>query len=216
LHPKNPNLFHKILEVCTYFNFVTLSVFIKEAQETIKRAVLNNHSIDNTKLEINSLKFAYNTSYSDCAQAMLSGLILLTDDGKKSPTEMLKMFKSFLKNDDSNKTSWFKLLKHFTRDEMDQNDLLDSLLEFCKGDGKKFGPLIQYFVQFLYETDVIEETSLTDWYDAVMSFNTQGEESDYTASDVKLAKQCEKFIDWLKNAEEEEEDDDDESGEESD
>jgi translation initiation factor eIF-2B subunit epsilon len=186
-------------------------VFIKEAQETIKRAVLNNHSIDNTKLEINSLKFAYNTSYSDCAQAMLSGLILLTDDGKKSPTDMLKTFKSFLKSDDENKTSWYKLLKHFTRDEMDQNDLLDSLLEFCKGEGKKFGPLIQYFIQFLYETDILEETPVLDWYDAVM---TNGEDSSYTAADVKLAKQCEKFIDWLKNAEEDDDDDDEEEEDE--
>jgi translation initiation factor eIF-2B subunit epsilon len=145
---------------------------------------------------------------------MLRELILMTDDGKKSPTDMLKTFKSYLKSDNENTTSWYKLLKHFTRDEMDQNDLLDSLLDFCKGDGKKFGPLIQYFIQFLYEVDVIEEGPLTDWYDAVMEFNTKGEDSDYTANDVKLAKQCEKFIDWLRNAEEEEESDDESSEEE--
>lgn len=68
-------------------------MFAPEVQDTIKRAIKENHSIDNTKLEVNGLKFAYDASFMDCAKALISGIITHIDDGKRSSVEMLKLFK---------------------------------------------------------------------------------------------------------------------------
>ncbi|KAL0480756.1 eif2b5, partial [Acrasis kona] len=188
--------------------------FVKEAQETIRRAVLSNHTIDNTKLEMNSLKYAYNTSYSDCAKAMLCDLMLQVDDGRRSSADMIGAFDRLLRGDGKSKTGWSELLIHFIRDEMDEIDLLDSLLDFCKNEGKKFGPLFKFFVKKLYDLEILQEESIIKWYYGVVD---GGDSSEYAANDVKLAQQCTEIIKWFETAEEESgSESESESGSESD
>ncbi len=79
-------------------------------------------------------------------------------------------------------------------------EALDHILEFCKTEGKKFGPLIQFLVQLLYEADILSETSILKW----ASDTKQSSDP----SDIKLVQQCDKFVQWLETAEEEDDDDD--------
>ena len=41
----------------------------------MKRAVGDNHSVDNVALEVNALKFAQNRTFSDCVLAILPALL---------------------------------------------------------------------------------------------------------------------------------------------
>lgn len=89
--------------------------FFEEVNETMKRAISANHELDNTKLEINSLKLSNNTTMMDCAKAILGAIILYTDDGKRSDTDMLKLLQVILVNPEPHKTSWRDLISIFMR-----------------------------------------------------------------------------------------------------
>lgn len=93
------------------------------------------------------------------------------------------------------------MLEFYIRDPKSEVEALEYILEFCKTEGKKFGPLIQFLVQLLYEAEIFSETSILKWAsDTKQSTDSQ---------DLKLVAQCEKFVQWLETAEEEDEDDDD-------
>jgi hypothetical protein len=49
--------------------------FAAEVNDTVKRAVGDNHSVDNVALEVNALKFAQNRTFSDCVLAILPALL---------------------------------------------------------------------------------------------------------------------------------------------
>mgnify|MGYP002387905981 CR=1 FL=1 len=114
-------------------------------------------------------------------------------------------------SDGSKKTNWSALLAFFVRDENNQIQLLDYLLEFCKTEGKKFSSLVQYIVQILYDSDVLGEDAILKWYDQATA---QKEKRDQ--ADTKLIQQCDKFIQWLKTATEEDDDEEEEEDDEDD
>lgn len=45
--------------------------FKREAKEIIKSSISENHQIDNVVLELNAIKFAYNTTFVDCIKTFL-------------------------------------------------------------------------------------------------------------------------------------------------
>ena len=49
--------------------------FAAEVNDTVKRAVGDNHSVDNVALEVNALKFAQNRTFGDCVLAILPALL---------------------------------------------------------------------------------------------------------------------------------------------
>ncbi len=186
-------------EELTQFGEHKLDKFYEEAQKGIIRAVRENHSLDNAKLEMGALKLAHDSDFVDCGRAALVGMILSTDDGQKSSTELLKSFKAILHPTTKGKTLWKNLLETYVKTHIDQLDLLDYLLDFCKGTGFKFGPLIQYLIRILYDEDIITEDAILEWVDSIKEANVEAE--------VKLVKQLDDFVEWLKNASEEEDDD---------
>ena len=49
------------------------SELINQVGETVRRAVESDHTVDNLALEVNSLKFAQNRTFSDCVRAIVHG-----------------------------------------------------------------------------------------------------------------------------------------------
>jgi hypothetical protein len=58
------------------------SVFLREAIETVQRAVRSNHTIDNAVVELNSLRFAYNAQFVHSLQAIGKVLVNAITDFK--------------------------------------------------------------------------------------------------------------------------------------
>lgn len=192
----------------TFMNQPELSNFMLEAEQSVTRAIKENHSYENAKLELQALKLAYDVNFSDCAQAVLLSMTKLMDDGKRSPTDMLKTLKLMLNSGTKDKTSWGDLLSSMVIEEADQLDLMCFLLDYCKGEGKKYGPLMHFIIQFLYEEDILTEEAVIEWYESIMEANDETEQ--------RLVGQMKTFIEWLRTAEEESDDDDDDDDDESD
>lgn len=47
---------------------------MKEVQETVKKALKRNQRMQETKLEINASRFAYDSTFIECCEGVLSGL----------------------------------------------------------------------------------------------------------------------------------------------
>jgi hypothetical protein len=54
--------------------------FDREVQETVRRGVRERHPLDNIVLEINSLKYAYDTTFLDCASSIFVALVSLIEE----------------------------------------------------------------------------------------------------------------------------------------
>ncbi|KAG2386475.1 hypothetical protein C9374_002219 [Naegleria lovaniensis] len=181
------------------------AVFIDEARASIKRAIAENHSIENAKLELNSLKFAYDSSFEDCASATLTGIILYCDKESSTPTEMIGLFQKVLDGGDG-KTSWKELLIEFLDiGTKPQVQLLTELLYFVASDeGLKYKDLLRYFVQILYNKDVVSDDSIIEWYE-------EFEDDDELSS---ILSSCKELVKSIEEGDEEEDEDEDEEEEE--
>jgi len=167
--------------------------FAKEVEDTVKRAVTEGHSIDNTALEVNALKFAYDQSFMDCANSIISTLMNIIADSKQTPltNEFNPMF-----------SKWGPLLSRFITSDFEQVELIYTLEEYCGKDGEgytTFHNLFQHVFHSLYENDVVEESAIMEWAESLAN---EGPEEQV------FLKQCQKFLTWLKEAEEDEEEED--------
>jgi len=166
--------------------------FAREVEDTVRRAVLEGHSIDNTALEVNALKFAYDQTFLDCANSILSSLLNLIGETKQ--TSVANAINPLL-------SKWGPLLSRFVDNDEDQTELIYTLEEYCSKDGegyKIFHNLFQFVLHSLYENEVVSEDAVLEWAETLQA---------EPAEEQVFLKQCEKFLKWLKEAEE-----DDESG----
>jgi NDP-sugar pyrophosphorylase family protein len=68
--------------------------FRQEVVKTVGRAVAENHKVDTLTLEINSLKFAYDTNFLDCAASIFDGLMSRVDTA--APVKSIKTVRYLL------------------------------------------------------------------------------------------------------------------------
>jgi translation initiation factor eIF-2B subunit epsilon len=121
--------------------------FAKEALEMVKNSINSNHSIDNAALELNSLKFACNASFSDCRLAIIKALLSLTDDKNHAATQSLW-------------TRWSALLQRFVfSSDPDQLQVLNMLSQQCPN-----LVTFQYIVPVLYQHDVLDGDTICQWH----------------------------------------------------
>jgi translation initiation factor eIF-2B subunit epsilon len=169
---------------CGHNNVRFLCVgFDREVQETVRRGVRERHSVDNIVLEVNGLKYAYDTTFLDCASSIFTALISLIEE-----TE----FNTSLKN---TLTTWGPLLRSFLNSREDQVELIFKIQELCEQQSRsKLGKAFQLILHTLYESDVLDEEAIQQWAKEVRN-----------AGDVDkaLLQQCEPFLRWLAEAEEE-------------
>ncbi|KAL3691739.1 hypothetical protein R1sor_005390 [Riccia sorocarpa] len=170
--------------------------FDKEVEALFSRAVTGESSAENVVLEVNSLKLAYDRSFSDCAGAMFRALLNLAAQGPQTTSrELLQNTKQVL-------LQWGPLLRRFLKHQDDEMEVLLVFEEICTEDKKEYAPVFASVLQELYDKDVISEEAIIAW----ASEKQHGDEADKI-----FVKQCERFIQWLQEASEE----DDEGGEEA-
>eukprot|EP00246_Nothoceros_aenigmaticus_P001658 TRINITY_DN1218_c0_g1_i2.p1 TRINITY_DN1218_c0_g1~~TRINITY_DN1218_c0_g1_i2.p1 ORF type:complete len:154 (+),score=32.39 TRINITY_DN1218_c0_g1_i2:113-574(+) len=142
-------------------------------------------------IEVNSLKLAYNRSFSDCAGALFRSLLNLALEAPHSTSRELY---------DSTKSvfaQWGPLLQNYVKAEEEEVEVLLLFEEVCLESSKEFSSLFAKVLQLLYDKDLISENSIMTWAE---------EKKDADESDRLFLKQSEPFIKWLQEAEEEDED----------
>jgi len=165
--------------------------FQKEAREIIHSSIVENHAISNVVLEINGLKYAYDTTFLDCAVIILQTLLDECKD-EKDPTKLLSSLQRILQH-------WSLLLIKFVATEEDQVELIWILQEYCESQGKEiYKSLFPVILHTMYDIEAIEEDAIWKWVDE------QKKEEDKTFLDL-----CKSFLEWLKQDDDEDEDDED-------
>lgn len=171
------------------------SQFMQEAQELIRHALDSSYSIENAALELNGLKFACNAAFRDCQHAILHALFSRSDaaDMTKSVTRLW--------------TTWGPLLAKFTHGSQEERDLISMVCSLCRSYSRSpdspppFERAFTLCIPLLYKTDVLDEQSIIDWYEAECV--THGEDNIY-------CRQIKSFVAWLQA--EDSSDDSDDSG----
>ncbi|CAM6096857.1 unnamed protein product [Calypogeia fissa] len=169
--------------------------FQREVEDTFRRAVTGESGAqqDYVVLEINALKLADNRSFSDCSGAMFRALLNLAfEKPHTDPRELLQNVKQVV-------LEWGSLLRKFIKHQDDEMEVLLKFEEICLSENREFAPIFSLVVQDLYDKDIITE-------DAIVAWASEKEGGDEV--DKLFVKQCEKFIQWLQDAEEDDSDDD--------
>lgn len=168
-----------------------ISYFDREVEETFKRAVLEGSGVQENHviLEVNALRLACNTSFSDCAGAIFKAIMNLgLEEPHSTASELFANTKKVI-------FKWRTLLKNYLKTEDDQVEVLLKFEEICLESGKEFAPIFCAILRVLYDQDTVSE-------DAIMSWASEKQEADET--DKIFVRQCEPFIKWLQEASEEE------------
>ncbi|KAJ3043558.1 hypothetical protein HDV00_004658 [Rhizophlyctis rosea] len=163
----------------------------REVQQTLDRAVSENHSIDIAALELNTLKMAMNITFADLREVVIPSLLGRVDCSKVGSVG--GVFKQ-----------WGKLVGRFTHGEEDQGHVLGILQEYCV-EHEEHAKIFVHILKAVYEHDVVEEDVLIRWWQGL-----KGE----TGVVGKLRDAAAPLVKWLQEAEEEDEDDDDDDDEE--
>ena len=163
--------------------------FYSEAEESLSRAFLENHSVENATIELKTLRMATNVTFHEVREAIVSALmgIVLT-----TPAKIGSMF-----------AKWGELLENFSEDDDAKLEIVFLCQKFFV---KRQGVERKGFVmglQGLYQADILEEDAILKWFEDERSKGSGekcGEEM------LALRNSAEKFVTWLKEAEEESDD----------
>lgn len=175
---------------------------------SIRRSIDENHSIENAKLELNGLKFTYDSSFEDIAIGCLTGIMVYCDtiSKKNDLQDFLVNFKGVLEGKDG-KRCWKEVLEHFLKLGVKKSRLLllTHLLYFVASDeGASFTPALEMILKILKFLELVDSDTIIEWYD---------EHLDEESTKPILA-QCKKFVSDLEEGSEEEEDEDEDEEEE--
>ncbi|KAL4302598.1 hypothetical protein GQ457_10G014180 [Hibiscus cannabinus] len=165
--------------------------FEKEVEATFLRAVHENVKVDHAVLEMNGLRLSYNIAAVDCAGAIFYSMMKLAVESLHSSASELQ------RNAMEVITTWQKLLKSFLHDIDEEIEVILKFEEICLESAKEFSPLFSQILHLLYDKEILQEDAILRWAD---------EKEGADESDKMFLKRSEKFIQWLREAEEEEED----------
>ncbi|KAK8541913.1 hypothetical protein V6N13_137506 [Hibiscus sabdariffa] len=166
--------------------------FEKEVEATFLRAVHENVKVDHAVLEVNALRLSYNMASVDCAGAIFYSMMKLAVESPHSSASELH------KNAAEMITKWQKLLKSFLHDIDEEIEVILKFEEMCLESAKEFAALFPQVLHLLYDKEILQEDAILRWAD---------EKEGADESDKVFLKRSEKFIQWLKEAEEEDDDD---------
>jgi len=175
--------------------------FEKEVEGTVLRAVEENIKVDLVTMEINGLRLSFNMESADCAGATFFSMIKLAlDTPHNSGSELYKNAASII-------TKWKDLLGFYAKKIDEQIEVIMKFEEMCQESHKELGPLFTQILHLLYDKDVLQEDAILRW---------EEEKAGADEADKVYLKQCDTFIQWLKEASEEEDEDDEDEEEEED
>ncbi|KAK8546463.1 hypothetical protein V6N13_067685 [Hibiscus sabdariffa] len=166
--------------------------FEKEVEATFLRAVHENVKVDHAVLEVNALRLSYNMASVDCAGAIFYSMMkLAVESPHHSASELHRNAADII-------TKWQKLLKSFLHDIDEEIEVILKFEEMCLESAKEFAALFPQVLHLLYDKEILQEDAILRWAD---------EKEGADESDKVFLKSSEKFVQWLKEAEEEDEDD---------
>ncbi|XP_039021865.1 translation initiation factor eIF-2B subunit epsilon-like, partial [Hibiscus syriacus] len=162
--------------------------FEKEVEATFLRAVNENVKVDNAVLEVNALRLSYNMASVNCAGAIFYSMMkLAVESPHNSASELHKNAADII-------SKWQKLLKSFLHDIDEEIEVILKFEEMCLESAKEFATLFPQILHLLYDKEILQEDALLRWAD---------EKEGADEADKVFLKRSEKFIQWLKEAEEE-------------
>lgn len=165
---------------------LTNEEFYIEAEESLSRAFLENHSLENATIELKTLRMATNVTFHEVREAIVVALmnVVLTQ-----PAKMGGML-----------SKWGDLLRRFMEDREAEVDVVFCVQRYFarRGGEEKKGFVLG--LQGLYQADVIEEDSILTWFEDERS---RGIGEKWVEAKAALRESAEKFVTWLKEAEEE-------------
>ncbi|XP_012464125.1 uncharacterized protein LOC105783297 [Gossypium raimondii] len=166
--------------------------FEKEVEATFLRAVHENVKVDLAVLEVNALRLSYNMASVDCGGAIFYSMMkLAVESPHNSASELHRNAADIV-------TTWQKLLKSFLHDIDEEIEVILKFEEMCLESAKDFAALFPQILHLLYDKEILQEDAILRWAD---------EKEGADESDKVFLKRSEKFIQWLREAEEEEEED---------
>jgi translation initiation factor eIF-2B subunit epsilon len=172
------------------------SPFKQELLETFLRAIRNDNSIDDTAVELSSLRLAYDRAPEDIVGNLVVTLISeYQHTGETTSVDTIHLLRRSL-------LRWRNLIQRFSATEFAKVHMLDQCAVYCvqRMLPQKF---FSYLVQLLYETELIEEDILFKWVQT--GAEEIGAREKIPAATVEvLLKELRPFLDWLREAEEEE------------
>ncbi|TYH34433.1 hypothetical protein ES332_D13G127800v1 [Gossypium tomentosum] len=167
--------------------------FEKEVEATFLRAVHENVKVDLAVLEVNALRLSYNMASVDCGGAIFYSMMkLAVESPHNSASELHRNAADIV-------TTWQKLLKSFLHDIDEEIEVILKFEEMCLESAKEFAALFPQILHLLYDKEILHEDAILRWAD---------EKEGADESDKVFLKRSEKFIQWLREAEEEEEEED--------
>ncbi|XP_064608515.1 translation initiation factor eIF2B subunit epsilon-like [Liolophura sinensis] len=170
-------------------------LFYTEVLDTMERAKEENISTENTILEINSLKHAYNINIHDVNILVMKAVIEFPQAHTtlEPPQLLIVLQKHLIKH--------LQLIKNYIKSVESQRDCLTALEELSLGNPSIKAILVK-LIHLLYEKDILMEQVIIQWYKDIPQFEEK---------DAKMAvrQQVAPLIQWLQEAEEESDEEDD-------
>jgi len=172
-----------------------IKVFQNEVLGTLQRGKEENISCDNLVLEINSLKYAYNISLKEVMQVLSHVVLefpLQQTDSLLDPNRYCALLLPLLK-------SWSPVFRNYIKRAADHLEALAAIEDFFLEHEALSTSMAKVLMAF-YQLEILAEETILSWFS----------QKDMTDKGRQLRKnqQLQRFIQWLKEAEEESSEDD--------
>ncbi|KAJ1952784.1 translation initiation factor eIF-2B epsilon subunit, GEF [Linderina pennispora] len=172
--------------------------FRRELELTLDRSLSENHAVEVTALEMNTLRMAFDGNLDEMRRIVVEKVLLLADF-----SALASSLKKVLQK-------WGDLIKRNIYSNSDQVNVVDIVERHCAlseavPDDKR-AKLFALFVKFLYELDVIEDLTVLAWN------HKAGRAGPETVSE-ELVQVIQPLVEWLEESDDESEEDDDEDDE---
>ncbi|KAM8901998.1 translation initiation factor eIF2B subunit epsilon isoform 2-T2 [Lycaon pictus] len=172
-----------------------IKVFQNEVLGTLQRGKEENISCDNLVLEINSLKYAYNISLKEVMQVLSRVVLefpLQQMDSLLDPNRYCSLLLPLLK-------AWSPVFRNYIKRAADHLEALAAIEDFFLEHEALSTSMAKVLMAF-YQLEILAEETILSWFS----------QKDMTDKGRQLRKnqQLQRFIQWLKEAEEESSEDD--------
>lgn len=154
-----------------------------EVEDTFRRSMRENHTLDNAILELNALKMACNITFHDIRVGLVSSLLQsITADQSQLAVNADKLV-----------TKWCELFQKFASTVEEQLDLL-SIIDTAVPKWTNAAKVLHVVLMAFYQNDVVDE-------DVIIQKRDQLVTSSQSPMDPKFKMVYTAFAEWLESAE---------------
>ncbi|CAN8062404.1 unnamed protein product [Agarophyton chilense] len=166
--------------------------FVKETFETINRAFQENIAVENTALEINSLKLAYHSSFAETLAAIAIAIAKSVEASEDDPAMLYSRVLRGLDRFES-------LLQSFTSEDTEHSTQTATHMARVIG---RNGVLLMYMFKAMFDKEFLEDSGILNW---AANERTKVEAQEIDGSLLEIMAD---FLEWLEKSDDEEESED--------